>query len=76
MNLGCSISGIIITLPAGQIVAIGAIYQARVNSPLHYATRPYRYFLNVLAVTASVSANSVAKGNTMKVGCRLKGKAR
>ena len=35
-----------------------------------------RYFLKVLAVTATVSANSVAKGNTMKVGCRLNGKAR
>ena len=38
---------------------------------------PYqRYFLNVLAVTATVSANITAKGNTIKDGCRLNGRAR
>ena len=35
-----------------------------------------RYFLNVLAVTATLSANSVANGKTTKVGCRLNGSAR
>ncbi len=35
-----------------------------------------RYFLNVLAVTATLSANSVAKGSTTKLGCRLNGRAR
>ena len=37
---------------------------------------PYKYFLKVLAVTARLSANSVANGSTMKVGCRLNGSAR
>jgi|GEM_PF-4776282 len=33
-------------------------------------------FLNVLAVTATVSANNAANGKMMKVGCRLNGKVR
>ena len=37
---------------------------------------PYKYFLNVPAVTATLSAKSVANGNTIKVGCRLKGNAK
>ena len=37
---------------------------------------PYKYFLNVLAVTATLSAKSVANGNTMKVGWRLNGSAK
>lgn len=36
----------------------------------------HKYFLNVLAVTATVSANNVANGKMTKVGCRLNGKAR
>ncbi len=36
----------------------------------------YRYFLNVLAVTATLSAKSVANGSTINVGCKLNGKAR
>jgi hypothetical protein len=35
-----------------------------------------RYFLNVLAVTATLNAKTVAKGNTTKLGCRLNGSAR
>jgi len=35
-----------------------------------------RYFLKVLAVTATANANSAAMGITIKVGCRLKGSAR
>jgi len=35
-----------------------------------------RYFLNVLAVTATLNANSIANGNTTNVGCRLNGRAR
>jgi hypothetical protein len=38
--------------------------------------RLYKYFLKVLAVTATLSAKSVANGNTMNVGCRLNGSAR
>ena len=33
----------------------------------------YRYFLNVLAVTETLSAKSAAKGNTMKLGWTLTG---
>ena len=36
----------------------------------------HRYFLKVLAVTATVNANTVAKGKTTNVGCRLNGSAR
>ena len=36
----------------------------------------HKYFLKVLAVTATVSANKVANGKITKVGCRLNGKAR
>jgi len=36
----------------------------------------HRYFLKVLAVTATVNANTVANGKTTKVGCRLNGSAR
>ena len=36
----------------------------------------YRYFLNVLAVTATASANSVANGRITNVGCRLNGSDR
>ncbi len=35
-----------------------------------------RYFLKVLAVTTTVSANIIANGNTTNVGCRLNGKER
>jgi len=37
---------------------------------------PYRYFLNLLAVTATLSANSVANGSTTKLGCKLTGNAK
>ena len=36
----------------------------------------YKYFLNVLAVTATLSANSIANGSAIKVGWRLNGNAR
>ena len=36
----------------------------------------YKYFLKLLAVTATLKAKSVAKGRMIKVGCRLKGSAR
>lgn len=36
----------------------------------------HKYFLNVPAVTATVSANNDANGKMTKVGCRLNGKAR
>ena len=36
----------------------------------------YKYFLKLLAVTATLKAKSVAKGKMTKVGCRLKGSAR
>ena len=49
-------------------------------SPLHSEALPkevtYKYFLNVLAVTDTLSANNTANGNTMKVGCKLNGRAR
>jgi len=50
------------------------------NHPPGQITRPgqcrYQYFLKVLAVTATLNANSVANGSTMKVGLRLNGSAR
>jgi|GEM_PF-6796004 len=48
-------------------------------NPLRASTQDkptHRYFLKVLAVTAIVNANTVAKGNTTNVGCRLNGNAR
>jgi hypothetical protein len=36
----------------------------------------YKYFLNVLAVTATLSPNNVANGSTTKLGCMLNGSAR
>ena len=55
-----------------------------ITSSQNYAARQfsrvacyaYKYFLNVLDVTATLSANSVANGSTMNVGCRLNGSAR
>ena len=35
-----------------------------------------RYFLNVLAVTATLNANNAANGKTIKLGCKLNGSAR
>lgn len=47
-----------------------ATWQARLSGYL------YKYFLKVLAVIATLSANIVAKGSTTKLGCRLNGSAR
>ena len=46
------------------------------TSPAEDLLNSHRYFLNVLAVTATLNANSTAKGNTTNEGCKLKGKAR
>jgi len=52
--------------PAAQVIGLRAIL----------IDTSCRYFVNVLAVTATLSANSVANGSTTKVGCRLNGSAR
>jgi len=62
------------------LIQVGLKRKRPDNMPMPFSTvkkpQNQRYFLKVLAVTATVSANSVAKGSTTNVGCKLNGKAR
>ena len=51
-------------------------YWLKPRSQIAAFETPYKYFLNVPAVTATLSANSVANGSITKLGCKLNGSAR